>query len=750
MNDYISIVGAKTNNLKNLSLKIPKHQITVVSGVSGSGKSSLVFDTLAAESQRLLNETYSSYIQQLLPHYPQPQVDKIENLPVSIVISQKRIGGNARSTVGTVTDIYTSLRLLFSRIADPFIGYSMVYSFNHPKGMCPSCNGLGETKQFNIHQLIDFSKSLNEGAICFPTFQPGGWRLTRYTESGNFDNDKRLQDYDETELDLLLYCTGSTPKNPTSKWPKTATYVGVIPRINKNFVEKEESKYAAQLNRILEVKACPECLGTRVNAQVRSAKIKGKSIADCVRMPIPELIDFIKSIHSSEVQVVLEGLLKKLESLKNVGLSYLFLNRPTATLSGGESQRIKMTKHLNSALSDVLYIFDEPSIGLHSEDILGIANIMIGLRDKGNTVVLVDHDPDIIKIADHVIEIGKEAGAKGGYITFEGTYPELLKSNTLTGQSLSASATLNTEKKEFSSYYSLDKVSLHNVREASVKIPKQVFTVVTGVAGSGKSTLIRHLFKQKYPEASILDQSPISKSVRSNLLTYLHVFDKVRSLFANYSGKSMSLFSYNGRGACPVCKGKGHIKMDLAYMGDVTQVCEKCHGKRYNEEALSVVYNGFNIYDMLQLSVKEAKDLFEENVLLEVMQILIDANLGYVKLGQSLDTFSGGELQRLKVAKTIFQNTSDLLILDEPSTGLHEADIKKLLALFDKLLKKGKTLIVLEHNLQIISQGQWVIDMGIGGGSLGGRILFEGYPIDLLKVSDSYTAKHLRRYLSKD
>lgn len=750
MNDYISIVGAKTNNLKNLSLKIPKHQITVVSGLSGSGKSSLVFDTLAAESQRLLNETYSSYIQQLLPHYPQPQVDKIENLPVSIVISQKRIGGNARSTVGTVTDIYTSLRLLFSRIATPFIGYSMVYSFNHPQGMCPICNGLGETKQINIHQLIDFSKSLNEGAILFPTFQPGGWRLTRYTESGNFDNDKRLQDYDKAELDLLLYCTGSTPKNPTSKWPKTATYVGVIPRINKNFVEKEESKYVAQLNRILEVKACPECLGTRVNAQVRSAKIKGKSIADCVRMPIPELVAFIKSIHSLEVQVVLEDLLRKLESLQNVGLSYLFLNRPTATLSGGESQRIKMTKHLNSALSDVLYIFDEPSIGLHSEDILGIANIMIGLRDKGNTVVLVDHDPDIIKIADHVIEIGKEAGAKGGYITFEGTYPELLRSSTLTGQSLSASTTLNTEKKEFSSYYSLDKSSLHNVKEASVRIPKQAFTVVTGVAGSGKSTLIRHLFKQKYPEASILDQSPINKSVRSNLLTYLHVFDKVRSLFANYSGKSMSLFSYNGRGACPVCKGKGHIKMDLAYMGDVTQVCEKCHGKRYNEEALSVVYNGFNIYDMLQLSVKEAKDLFEEDVLLEVMQILIDANLGYVKLGQSLDTFSGGELQRLKVAKTIFQNTSDLLILDEPSTGLHEADIKKLLTLFNKLLKMGKTLIVLEHNLQIISQGQWVIDMGIGGGSLGGRILFEGYPIDLLKVSDSYTAKHLRRYLSKD
>ncbi|GGC76736.1 hypothetical protein GCM10011573_02940 [Enterococcus wangshanyuanii] len=406
-----------------------------------------------------------------------------------------------------------------------------------------------------------------------------------------------------------------------------------------------------------------------------------------------------------------------------------------------------MTKHLNSALTDVLYIFDEPSIGLHPEDILRMSKIIIGLKKKGNTVVLVDHDPDIIKIADHVVDLGEYAGDKGGKITFEGTYQELLKSDTITGKSLSAINTINTEKKLFSTYYSLNKVSLHNVIEASVKIPKQSLTVVTGVAGSGKSTLIRQLFKQKYPEASILDQNPISGSNRSNVLTYLNVFDKIRNIFAHDSGKSSSLFSYNGKGACPVCKGKGYLKLDLAYMGDVKQICEKCQGKRYSDEALSIVWRGLNIYDLLQLSAEKARKLFEDSALVAAMQTLIDVNLGYVKLGQSLATFSGGELQRLKIAKVMQQNTTDLLILDEPSTGLHEADIKKLLKLFKRLLKRNQTLIVLEHNLQIISHAQWIIDMGIGGGDLGGKILFEGYPIDLLTVSDSYTAKHLQRYI---
>lgn len=747
MNDFISIKGARTNNLKNVSINIPKHKITVITGVSGSGKSSLAFDTLAAESQRLLNETYSSYIQQLLPHYNLPIVDEIRNLPVSIVIDQRKIGGNARSTVGTITDIYTSLRLLFSRIAEPFIGYSMVYSFNNPQGMCPICNGLGETKQINIKLLIDFDKSLNEGAINFPTFQPGGWRLTRYTETGNFDNDKKISDYTQKELNLLLYDTGSTPHNPTSKWPKTSTYIGVIPRITKSFVEKEDAKYTSELENILEVQVCPECHGTRVNETVKLAKIKGKSIADCVTMPISELLAFIESIDNSIIEVILVDLRKKLESLQTVGLNYLSLNRSTNTLSGGESQRIKMTKHLNSALSDILYIFDEPSVGLHPEDISGIKEIIKGLKNKGNTIVLVDHDPDIIKIADHIINVGESAGAKGGKITFEGSFGELLKSDTITGKALSETHSINKEKQPFSSYYTLDNVSLHNITNASVKIPKNALTVVTGVAGSGKSTLIRYLFTEKYPDAKILDQSPIRGSNRSNVLTYLNVFDNIRDVFAKHSHKNSSLFSFNGTGACSVCKGKGYIKLDLAYMGDIQQTCEKCNGKRYNDEALSVKWRGMTIYDVLQLTVGEAKELFKDNQLKQVINDLIDVNLSYIKLGQSLDTFSGGELQRLKITKTINQNTSKLLILDEPSTGLHEADIDNLIALFNKLLDKDRTLIVLEHNLSIISQAQWIIDMGLGGGSLGGNVIFQGYPADLLNAAKSYTAKHLRNYV---
>ena len=747
MNDFISIKGARTNNLKNVSIDIPKHKITIVTGVSGSGKSSLIFDTLAAESQRLLNETYSSYIQQLLPHYHQPIVDEIKNLPVSIVIDQRKIGSNARSTVGTITDIYTSLRLLFSRIAEPFIGYSMVYSFNNPQGMCPICKGLGETKQINQNRLIDFDKSLIEGAINFPTFQPGGWRLTRYTETGNFDNGIKISDYTKEELNLLLYDTGSTPNNPTSKWPKTSTYIGVIPRITKSFVEKDDGKYTSKLENILEVQVCPKCHGTRVNETVKSAKIKGKSIADCVTMPISELLAFIESIDNSIVEIILDDLRKKLKSLQTVGLNYLSLNRSTNTLSGGESQRIKMTKHLNSALTDVLYIFDEPSVGLHPEDISGINEIIKGLKNKGNTIVLVDHDPDIIKIADHLINVGENAGSKGGKITFEGSFEELLKSDTLTGKALSETHSINKEKQTYNSYYTLDNVSLHNVKNASVKIPKNVLTVVTGVAGSGKSTLIRYLFTEKYPNAKILDQSPIHGSNRSNVLTYLNVFDNLRKVFANHSRKSSSLFSFNGKGACSVCKGKGFIKLDLSYMGDVHQICEKCNGKRYNDESLSVKWRGMTIYDVLQLTVGEAKDLFEDNQLKQVINDLIDVNLSYIKLGQSLDAFSGGELQRLKIARTINQNNSRLLILDEPSTGLHESDIDHLIALFNKLLDKNRTLIVLEHNLSIISQAQWIIDMGLCGGTLGGNVIFQGYPADLLNVSKSYTAKHLRNYV---
>ncbi|GIN91864.1 excinuclease ABC subunit A [Siminovitchia terrae] len=752
MTDDILIEGAKNNNLKNVHVSLPKGKIIVVAGLSGSGKSTLVFDTLAAESQRLLNENYSSYIQQLLPHYEAPNVDRIINLPVSIIIDQKKIGGNVRSTVGTITEIYTGLRLLFSRIGEPFIGYSMIYSFNNPQGMCKRCEGIGEINEFDIDALIDFDKSLNEGAIQFPTFQLGGWRLTRYTESGYFDNDKKIKDYSNDELNKLLYDEGSKPKNASAKFPKTATYVGVIDRIRKTILEKGSKNYRLDLERVIHTIECPSCKGTRVNEIVRSSKINGKSIADCVQMPIEELIDFLKGIQNSNVKIVLSDLLNRLESMLSVGLGYLNIGRKTSTLSGGESQRIKMTKHLNSALSDVLYIFDEPSVGLHPEDLKGIGEIFKRIRDKGNTVVLVDHDPDIIKMADHIIEIGPFAGSKGGDIVFEGNYKDLLKSNTLTAKALMRPYTINKAKQQFQEYYRLENVSAFNVKHQSVKIPKNALTVVSGVAGSGKSTLIRNLFVKHHPESVVFDQSPIHKSNRSNLLTYLGVFDKVRQKYSNISDEDVSLFSFNGKGACPECKGKGYIKYDLAYMGDVTQECEICHGKRYNDEALSIYWKGRNIFELLQLTVVEGLKFIDIPDVQVALNSLIDANLGYIKLGQSLDTLSGGETQRLKIATKLLDvhlENAEIFILDEPSTGLHEADIKYLLSLLNKLKKIGKTLIVLEHNLTIISQADWIIDMGPKGGNYGGKVLFEGYPSDLIKQNNSFTGTHLRKYLDE-
>ena len=750
MTKTITILGARSNNLKNVSVPIPKGKITVVTGLSGSGKSSLVFDTLAAESQRLLNETYSSYIQQMLPHYERPIVDKIENLPVSIVIDQKKIGGNIRSTVGTATDIYTSLRLLYSRIAQPFIGYSMTYSFNHPAGMCPNCQGTGESLIFDLHQLIDFDRSLAEGAILFPTFQPGGWRLTRYTESGYFDNQKKIRDYSQAELDKLLYDKGSRPENPTEKFPKTGLYTGIIERIQKTVIEKGAKHYQKDSARVTTTIPCPECQGSRVNPLVRSAKINDLSIADCVNMPIQHLLAFLDTITNKQVETILIDLKNRLRTMISVGLDYLTLGRTTSTLSGGESQRLKMTKHLNSSLADVLYIFDEPSVGLHPEDIMGINKIFLLLKEKGNTVVLVDHDPDIIKLADFIIDLGPGAGSEGGQITYQGSYTDFLTSDTLTAKSLNEPHQLKLQEKEYSAFYTLENVSAFNIKKQSVRLPKGALTVVSGLAGSGKSTLIRKLFIEKYPEAIAFDQTPIRGSNRSNLLTYLGMLDVIRQKYAKISGKPASLFTFNGAGACPECKGKGYINYDLAYMGDVRQECEKCHGKRYNEEALSYSWKGFRINELFQLTVAEAHQLLALPEIRNTLKVLIEANLAYLTLGQSLDTLSGGERQRLKIATMLLHRDSldsAIFILDEPSTGLHESDIKSLLKLLDKLKENGKTLIVLEHNLSMISQADWIIDMGPRGGMNGGEILFQGYLPELLECKKSYTAKHLNRFI---
>ena len=753
MNDFIKVKNARTNNLKNISVKIPKHKIVAVTGVSGSGKSSFVFDTIASESGRLLNETYSRYIQSMLLKYKKPDVDSISNLPVSLVISQKKIQGNSRSTVGTITDIYSDLRLIYSRIAKPFIGYSMKYSFNNPEGMCKNCQGLGVVKSIDINKLIDFDKSLNDNAIKFPTFQKGGWRLTRYTESGFFDNDKKIADYNESELKILLYSPKIKPKNPKSNWHKTAKYFGVVPRIMESFVNVEKPQYKKYLDKILVTETCPVCHGARLNREVLSAKIKNKSIADCSNMNINDLINFISEIDDKRITDISSGLKIKLKNLSTVGLDYLKLNQPTNTLSGGESQRIKMVKYLNSSLSDVLYIFDEPSVGLHPQDIEGIVNIFKELKVKGNSVLFVEHDQDMIKHCDEVINFGEGAGINGGKITFQGSYEKLLKSKTITAKAFLKEHHINANKRDFSNYYELRNVSKHNIKNLSVKIPQNAVTVITGLAGSGKSTLIREIFKKKYPESTILDQNLPKSSSRSNIVTYLKIYDEIKKIYSKENNVNKSIFSVTGKGACPECKGKGIIKVDLAYLGESEYVCEKCQGKRFNDKALSYLYRGKNISQIFELTAVEAIEVFYDNEkIIRVLNSLIKANLPYVKLGQTLDTYSGGELQRLKIAQMLSEKSSDIIILDEPTTGLHEADIDRLIGLIHELIRDGKTLIIIEHNLSIISEADWIIDLGPKGGSLGGKLIFQGYPLDFINCENSYTAKHLRRFLkiSKD
>lgn len=749
INDFIIIKNAATNNLKNISIKIPKHKIVAVTGVSGSGKSSFVFDTIASQSQKLLNENYSSYIKNLLPKYNNAVVDLISNLPFSLVISQSRLQKNIRSTVGTITGIYSDLRLLYSRIARPFIGYSMKYSFNNIEGMCKNCQGLGVVKSIDIKKLIDFNKSLNESAIKFPTFQKGGWRLTRYTESGFFDNDKKIKYYSKDELELLLYSPEINPTNPSPKWHKTAKYIGVVPRIMEGFVNVENANYKKEVDEILDTSICPECKGTRLNKEVLSAKIKDKSIADTSNMIIEQLLDFLSDIDDESVSIIIDELNKKLMGLSTVGLGYLKLNQPSNTLSGGESQRIKMVKYLNSSLSDVLYIFDEPSVGLHPQDIKGITDIFKEIKNKGNTVLFIDHDIDMIKICDEVINFGEGAGIHGGRVTFQGSFKDLLKSDTVTGRAFRKKHFINIEKKKFSEFYELKNVSKHNLKNISVKIPKNAITLVTGVAGSGKSSLIREAFIEKYTFSTVLDQSLPKKSSRSNIVTYLKIYEEIKKVFSRKNNVDISIFSATGKGACPLCKGRGRIKLDLAYLGDLEETCEMCGGKRFNEKTLSYKYRGKNISEIFDLTAEEAKEIFYDNALIKnALDAIINASLSYIKLGQRLSSYSAGELQRLKIAQMLSKKTSEIIILDEPTTGLHEEDIDNLLMLIKNLVSRGNTLIIIEHNLSVISHADWIIDLGEKGGNLGGKLLFQGYLVDFLKSKNSYTAKYLRRFLN--
>ncbi|MFC6100394.1 ATP-binding cassette domain-containing protein [Olivibacter domesticus] len=746
----INIIHARQNNLKNISLEIPKKSITVFTGVSGSGKSSLVFETIGAEAQRQINETQNSFIRNRLQHYGIADVDQIENLNVPVIINQKRLGGNARSTVGTATDVYAPLRLLFSRMGEPFVGYSNVFSFNNPQGMCPQCEGLGFVQTINIDALFDKERSLNEGAILFPTFQPGGWRWTRYVHAGYFDNDKKLKDYTKDEWNTLLYASEHKPPHPDKNWGKTVKYEGVIPRIEQAFLRKDAKEYKTRKNALKQVvttQTCPSCKGQRLNDKVLSCKIEGKNIADCTALAIDELLSFIDGLPSEPYAVILQEISKKLQNIRDIGLQYLTLDRRTDTLSGGESQRIKMVKYLGSSLVDLLYIFDEPSIGLHPKDVQHIASIIHRIKDKGNTVLIVEHDPDLIKIADWVVDMGPGSGRNGGEIIYQGSFSGLKQSQGKTGGYFAQHPSFNKNPRSARGYLEVKNAVKNNLKNISVRIPEGVFTVVTGVAGSGKSTLIHGVLPNFYPQATIIDQSAFVSSVRSNVLTYLHLSDTVRKLFAEANEVSEKLFSRNSEGACKNCKGLGVEKLDLAFIDDIEQPCEVCDGSGYDPSVLQYTYHKLTIADIMKLTITEAISFFPEVLFSRAFDLLIQLGLEYLTLGQRLDTFSGGERQRLKLTKEL-GGSGHILILDEPSTGLHPSDTQKLLTFLNRLVDQHNTLIVIEHNLDIIAQADWIIDIGPGAGKYGGEIVFEGTVQELLKNKTAATARYLSQYLT--
>lgn len=743
--DYISIVNASENNLKHVSLKIPKKKITVFTGVSGSGKSSLCLDTVAAESRRELNDTFPSFVQQFLPKYGRPEVERIENLPVTIVIDQKKPVANTRSTVGTYTDIHAFLRLLFSRVGKPFVGYSDSFSFNHPSGKCERCQGLGIVTELDIHKLVDFDKCLNdEGVIKWPAFTTGAWRWKRYAYSGLFDLDKKIKDYSEEEMNLFLYSPQIRLKNPPDNWPKSAKFEGIYPRMYRSIITSKEGQlHKKELDRIVSSFTCPDCGGARLNARIRSCEINGRNICQVSDMPIPEAAEFVRSIDSPLARDIRGELLKRLNALVEIGLGYLSLSRGTDTLSGGEAQRIKIARYINSPLTDMLYVLDEPSVGLHSKDIQNMKNSLIKLKEHGNTVLIVEHHREVIRLADHIVDMGPEAGMRGGQIMFEGTYEGLEVSDTLTGRMLRTRIPMKTKYRKPSGWYWIEHANLHNLKDVTVSLPLGVMTVIAGVAGSGKSSLMEQ-FRSQYPgEIISIRQKDIGINLRSTPATYLDIADAIRKLFAAENRVSQAYFSFNSKGACPVCQGKGVIVSDMAYMDAIETVCEVCHGARYSDEVLGYRYRGKNIAEVMNLTVRQALEFFEGEVFEKKLRTLEQVGLGYLHLNQSMTTLSGGELQRVKLASKLDER-GRIFVLDEPTDGLHLDDIRRLMELFNRMTDQGNTLFIIEHSLDVMKDADYIIELGPGGGIAGGNLLYAGTPLGMLQAENSVTKEYLK------
>jgi excinuclease ABC A subunit len=775
--DLIRVQGARVNNLKDVSVKLPKRRLTVFTGVSGSGKSSLVFGTIAAESQRLINETYSAFLQGFMPTLARPEVDVLDGLTTAIIVDQERMGSNPRSTVGTATDANAMLRILFSRLGKPHIGSPNAYSFNVPSvhasgaitiergagktktekatfnrlgGMCPRCEGRGSVTDFDLSQLYDDSLSLNEGALTIPGYSMDGWYGRIFRGSGFFDPDKPIGKYTKKQMHDLLY------KEPTKIKVEgiNLTYEGLIPKIQKSFLSKDvdalQPHIRAFVERAVTFMTCPECDGTRLSQEARSSKIKRKNIADVCSMQISDLADWVRDLDEPSVAPLLTGLQHLLDSFAEIGLGYLSLERPTGTLSGGEAQRTKMIRHLGSSLSDVTYVFDEPTIGLHPHDIQRMNELLLQLRDKSNTVLVVEHDPETIAIADHVVDLGPGAGTAGGTVCFEGTVDGLRASGTITGRHLDDRAALKEPVRTPSGMLEIRGATAHNLRDVDVDIPLGVFVVVTGVAGSGKSSLIEGSVSGRNGVVSI-DQSAIGGSRRSNPATYTGALEPIRKAFAKANRVKPALFSANSEGACPNCNGAGVIYTDLAMMAGVATTCEECDGKRFQAAVLKYKFGCKDISEVLAMSVTEAEKFFAAGKAATpaahaILDRLADVGLGYLSLGQPLTTLSGGERQRLKLA-THMGEKGGVYVLDEPTTGLHLADVEQLLGLLDRLVDSGKSVIVIEHHQAVMAHADWIIDLGPGAGHEGGRIVFQGTPADLVAARSTLTGKHLAAYV---